>query len=137
MTLNYTCRFCSKPGSIECDDSGMGCVTVKVWSNKIACRRCADFHTSRSKIEDQIFGMARLVQMIRDGQPDKRQALEAKASEKIERLTKKYCSLACDFFRLENFWDRDFCDMIMEHPTKAGTFMKKYLNGVSKMAREQ
>lgn len=136
MNFAYNCQFCRRPGIATADEEGLKIIKPEVWVPRLCCDRCGDYKVKRRGLEAALFKVARIVETCRinlDG--EKRRGIETKARENLVALTKKFCGVVCDYYRLTNVWEQDMADMIFEKPRKLSIVLSTYVVGISKEAK--
>lgn len=129
--INTNCKFCDKPVWMDCDEDGLIFLDESIWIKKIACDRCSDYRVSLRKIEASVYSACQLLRGCRfNMNGEARIKVESLVREKLDTLTKRIATLACDYFRVANQWERDFTDQIFEHPMKASVVIGIYLRGI-------
>ena len=134
-TLSTNCKFCGKPVWMECDEDGLAFLNPEVWLKKIACNRCGDYKVNLRKTENAIYSVCQLLRGCRQNMVgSKRLEMESKVREKLDSLTKRFCCLVCDYFRITNLWDSAVPEMIFNKPDRAGNALSVYLKTIAKEA---
>lgn len=129
-TINTTCKFCQKPIWMECDEAGLEFLSLEKWANAIGCNRCAEYKLKRRKTESSIFAVCQLLQGCRQNMKgEKRLELEARIREKLETLTKNYCTIICNHLRITNLWDKSFTDTLFDFPERVAPVLSTYVRG--------
>jgi hypothetical protein len=60
-----------------------------------------------------------------------------KTRESVVQNTKIITTLVCDFYRVQNIWDKDFAQQIFEKPNRADLIVAGYIRGVVQFARQK
>lgn len=137
MKRDYVCRFCAKPGSVVYGDTPVELEAANRWFKFPCCDRCGNFRMAIRELKKKIQHVAiQIINAPRRGSPE-HSKLMASAGEYVSQLTKKITTLVCDFYRVQNIWDRDFADQIMEKPDKSDVIIKVYIAGVAKYSRQK
>lgn len=130
-----SCKFCSKPVWMDCDESGLEFLKTDLWLKKIACNRCADYKVNLRKTESSISATCQLLRSCRQTMKgEARLELESKVREKLDELTKRFCAFVCDYFRVVNLWDAAVPEMIFNKPDRAAYALSVYLRTIAKEA---
>lgn len=127
--IPYTCRFCGANHLAEYDDECPG-IQLEKWMAVICCNKCAEFREEKRTVMDGIAASCRAIQVgtFRGGRLKPEE--ESKVRAALERLTKRYADMMCDWFGLVRVWDKDFVEQLMEKPDKWGSILKLYNSGL-------
>ena len=137
MKRDYVCRFCAKPGSVVYGDSPTEMLAADAWFRMLCCDRCGDFRIAMREVKRKMQHVViQIINAPRRGSPE-HSKLMASAGEYVSELTKKITTLVCDFYRVQNIWDRDFAAQIMEKPNKSDIIIKAYIGGVARFSRQK
>ena len=129
------CKFCGCNVTCHIDDD---CPEVNAanWLPLAACNRCADFRMTLLKIGDNIH---HVLGKLHDMQASKNKgAAEAAAREKLTEITKRLMRVLCDFYRVQNYWQPECVDELIDHPEKYRfliSFMRSTVENHAKKAR--
>jgi hypothetical protein len=136
-TFSYNCKFCGKPGTCQADESGLWMFHPEIWLPKMACNRCGKFMEESRTHGDAIAKVCRTLQTCRTGLDERRkQEIEATAKLKLVMLTKRLAMLVCDYHRVTNVWDQEFCEILFEKPEFCRMSIRVYLRGIRHVAKE-
>lgn len=134
-TLNYTCKFCRRPGTVEYEEPGSCPINLSKY--EIACNRCAAYHRKRSDWEHLI---SKVCQKLTSGRMalvhDHKELakLEEGVREVLKRYTLAYAKLVCAFKMLSSYtWDEDFVNELMGKPDKCFFILSFYRKNVGKI----
>ena len=138
MNIPYTCKFCKHEGIVTIgDDYPVDMIHVEKWIPMICCPRCADYMESKRKLSDAIqricFGISAARQTL---EAEKAFEVEARMRDKLEKITKKFCTLVCGYHRKTSVWDVEFVNMLAERPDKWFNLVGHYIRGIANMPRQ-
>lgn len=132
MKFEYKCKFCQRPGFVITGDDPVELEAAKRWFPMLCCNRCGDFRIALRKLRDSLRSVAR--QLVVAPESKKSEAVSA-AVPKLEVITKKICTLVCNFYRVQNTWSREFVDMILDNPSKCDVCVTVFVSGIAKIGR--
>ena len=132
MKMDYTCKYCQRPGSVNVGDSDVELEAARRWFPLLCCDRCGQFRVKMRKVRAYLVSVAT---DIKAATPATHKSVMEKAVPTIELITKKIATLVCDYYRVTNVWERDFVDQITENPGKADLVVASYVAGVARIAK--
>ena len=133
MKLDYKCKFCQKPGSVNCGDDPVEHEAAQRWYPMLCCDRCGKFRVSMRKERDAVRHLAVNLSACPKA---KLKEVEADCRPKLELILKRVTTLVGDYYRVQNIWDKDFVEQIIEKPESAGIIIALYVQGVSQYAKK-
>lgn len=136
MILDYKCKFCGKPGTVDAGEHTSGIFDLTKWVKILCCDRCGHFMESKRKVEDSIRGECLKMWAFRKQEKDREKIgkEEVKAEEILTALTKRYAGMVCTHYRRETTWDAEFVNMLMDKPRKSDAILFTYRNGIRNAA---
>ena len=132
MKMDYACKYCQRPGSVNVGDGDVELEAARRWFPLLCCDRCGQFRVKMRNVRARLMKVATTISSAR---PETRNEILAKSDPVIELITKKIATLVCDYYRVTNVWERDFVDQITENPGKADLVVASYVAGVARIAR--
>lgn len=136
---DYLCKICKAPRVAYYDDS-CPIKELEVWKRALTCDRCYTFRNDFLRAKEAILKLCYTLNNFRESSSfneEKKKALreaESKIREMITRLTKKLASLASDYYIIQNTWDVDFVNQIMERPMHSLRTIDAYHSGIRNLA---
>jgi hypothetical protein len=135
MNFAYTCKFCGKPGIVTADEAGLEMFKPEVWIPKICCNRCGAFMEKKRGLEAALVKACRVLQTCRTNfDAEKRQGTETKTRDSIVAISRKFCEMVCNHFRVQTVWDGDFPQMMFDKPEKVGNYIGEYVRSIRKIS---
>lgn len=137
MNIPYKCKFCAYEGIVTiADDYPKDIINIEAWIPKLCCNRCGQFMEKKRKVLDSIRRACTQLLAVRvTMDEEKARGTETKLRMILEVLTKKFCSLVCDYYHKTNVWDADFANLLMEKPDHWYNVTAHYLRGIATMNR--
>jgi hypothetical protein len=131
MRIDYTCKFCHKPGWLDFDSEQGIEFQIESWKKMLCCNRCADFMVEKRRIFDSVAKVCRIVEVTRcTFKTSVITETESKAMEKLTRITKKFAAIVCDYCRKSNVWDTELPQMILDYPARSGQILNDYIRHI-------
>lgn len=126
MTREAKCKFCQKQLTLEIDpECPIG--KVEAWLSWASCNRCADYMRARGKIERPIARVCGNLSIIKanlgGSVPSE---VIGQARENLERLTRRYATVVCDYRLMKDVWQPDFVEQLLEQPHKSHLILRSY-----------
>ncbi len=136
MTYSCTCASCRKPVEVEISDAALSMIRLPIWMNMPECNRCSDYFAQRRLIFDRIVKACRNVQSFKAAGLRVPDAELRNTKTVLEKLTKRFAYLVCDFNLVETTWDAAMVETCLDHPDRALSAMAGYESGMGKIALE-
>lgn len=137
MKIDYKCKYCGRPGQAESDDDDSTMFQVEKWKPILACNRCADFMDQKGRLFDKIKTVCIFLIQSEKLTGDKASKIESIAREKLTTLTKSLATLACGHYRLQNVWDNEFVNMLIDQPRRWGHIAYHYVKSIKSQSETQ
>lgn len=132
MNIAATCKFCPRPILVIVGDSDVEIEAAEKWRPSLCCDRCGNFRVELRKHRDTV---ARISRNIAMSPPEMVAEVINRSRDALAKITKRIATLACDYYRIQNTWEADFVDNIIENPTKSDIVIATYINGVSRISK--
>ena len=133
MTLDYTCKFCRGPGTVDMPRdtiAGLAMIDPEKWLAILSCNRCAEYNAERISLRDRLTFVA--VQIIRRRQLNEWSAeVEAVIRSKIAALTQQFAGLVCRHHRKNEVWEPEFVSMLVEQPDRTHEILRSFERQIS------
>jgi hypothetical protein len=121
----YRCCFCKAERVSYWTPNPM--FTLAKWQDKIACNKCADYHTERLGLTRKIDRICRsLVQAHQVGGKELASIVQV-SDGKLTELTRRLARTACDHLNIQTVWERDFVLQLLDKPELACKIITMYL----------
>lgn len=132
--VTCNCKFCKREIEMEVDERGLESpmLDVKLWLKNVACNRCAEFYTKKSRIAESI---GKECLLLINSKAD--QTVSAIVEKKLTVLTKNLCKIICDFKYLQFTWDVEFVNMLMMKPHSFSRVINLYCNGLNNLTADR
>lgn len=118
MIVDYKCKFCGVPGSVEVEDNDATQLCLDKWKNALCCERCNKFKLATRKINDATKQACAFLIQFRLARVSKLSELEMALKPKLERLVQRFTEVACNHYRTSYEFDPAFAVEIMNQPSK-------------------
>lgn len=124
-TIEYKCKFCKKPGTVEYDDTIRS--DVSKWIPYLACSPCASYHQKRITIERKIEEVCLTVNELQSSwnEQKKKDGLE-RCRQKLSAYTRDYANLVCKFLHKTVLWEPDFVEQLVDNPRSVRKICYQY-----------
>lgn len=133
MNIAYNCKFCKRPGIAVAED-GVDMFQIQKWIPMLACNRCADYMEGKRKLIDSIKKVC-LDLVAADHRGKRNSEIETSSRAMLEALTKKFARIVCDYFHLQNVWDVEFVNMLMEKPGRFWDICHQYIKSTRQLVK--
>ena len=112
------CKFCQREITLEIDEDCPP-IHIEKWLPIAACNRCADYHRDRGKVVRPISHICGMLSIIHANHGDSvSEDVIGVARGNLVRLTKRLAEIMSDFYFVQNFWQEDFVNQLIEQPMK-------------------
>jgi hypothetical protein len=126
MKIDYECKICKTPSSVECQDDTPE-HWIKVLAPILTCDRCYDRRNRFQTATETIINTCWMLRRAREYAPEKADGLTPKVRSMLMSATLAYAKVMADFRNLDAYvWDADFVRQLMDAPEHAAITLKKY-----------
>lgn len=128
----YKCHHCGREGIAKASDDG-----DREWNATLAkllvCDWCADYLHGKRGYGCAIANVCAQVRGRQLTKPD--QEVEEEARIKLRKLTWEYAQIICRYRRVENVWEQDFVEQLVERPDMCWVILRAYEDGLRQTAK--
>jgi len=125
MKIDYKCKFCFRPGTIDCDVPEY--FTLDYWKSILACNRCADFMVEKRRYVDLIRKTSLRITNARVLKSKNLSEVEKEVRADLDSLSKLLCTCVNRHYGLDNIWDSSLTDVLMEQPQHSEMSCENYV----------
>jgi len=132
--IDCKCHFCSKPIRLDCGPHTHGIFDLTKWAKAMICDRCGEWRRASQRLEAVIVVECLNVASVRATTRDRDAVskVEVRAEENLIALTKRYLKIQCDYFHLEQPWDAEFVNTLMDNPRSVSKVLATCRRGLAK-----
>lgn len=138
IKFDYICKFCKKPGHIECEDvellPGKSMFDVSKYIPFICCERCYGYERRRRDLNYAILRFAAKLITARtifgDQESPDLQTLELKIRDRLIKLTKIFGQVVSGYHKTLFSWEPAMIDDMMNNPHSADKILRFYIRSL-------
>lgn len=120
VKLQYNCKFCGRPGTVEYEHTGILTPDqVDHWLKFVACDPCARFQRKFTVSRHAFYTMASNWEAYAHYNPDKVEAAKSKTTAAFERILRKLCDEVEKRFHVAPLFETNLVTMAVGQPQLA------------------
>lgn len=130
--LQYTCKFCHRPGETSFDDANpLSEEQVVLWMKQVACDPCAKFHRVSHDMSRALYQAVVRWSGVRDTADDDTTTRE-KMRKRFSKILGRLAAAVADFRHISSPYDSNDVERLIDFPEQASGIISAYLRSNSK-----